>query len=332
MSATLLWLQTGACSGDSMSILNAESPNLLEALQNYDIELLWHPSLSPETPRQLAAMIEDICAGERELSVLAVEGSIAFGPDGTGMYDTFLGRPKKDIVSELAEHARFVVAMGTCAAFGGVVAAEPNPTDSTGLQFLRANKQGALLGPDWVSRGGLPVVNVAGCPAHPRTMVETLMTLLLTDDLELDALNRPLTYFDRVVHQGCTRNEFHEYNIEESGFGGQGCLYYNMGCQGPFTQGRCNTDLWNEVNSKPRAGVPCYGCTAPTFPKLKDLLTTEKIGPIPVAMPSGVSRPQYMAYKGLARAAGPERLVKLRRKAPAASDGRSRTDGSGTAE
>ncbi len=301
-----------------MSILNAESPNLLEALQNYGIELLWHPSLSTETPKQLLEIINQICAGKRELTVLAVEGSIAFGPDGTGMYDPFHGRAKKDIVAELAEQAQFVVAMGTCASFGGVVAAEPNPTDATGLQFLRAKKEGALLAPDWVSRGGLPVVNVAGCPAHPRTMVETLMTLLLAGTIELDPLNRPATYFDRVVHQGCTRNEYHEYNVEESGFGGQGCLYFNMGCQGPYTQGRCNTDLWNEVNSKPRAGVPCYGCTAPTFPKAQDLLKTEKIGAVPVTMPRGVSRPQYMAYKGLAKAAGPERLVKLRRKAPAA--------------
>lgn len=311
-----MWLQTGACSGDTMSILNAEEPDLLETLQNYGVELLFHPSLSPETPRQLMRTIDAICAGERELTVLAVEGSIAFGPDGTGMYDTMGGRAKKDIVAELARHAHFVVAMGTCACFGGVVAAEPNPTDATGLQFLRAEKGKALLDADYVSKGGLPVVNVAGCPAHPRTMVETIITLLLNSTMKLDALNRPETYFDRMVHQGCSRNEYHEYNIEETGFGGQGCLYFNMGCQGPYTQARCNTDLWNGVNSKPRAGVPCYGCTAPTFPRSFDLLSTEKIGDIPVRMPVGVDRARYLAYKGLAKEAGPSRLVQLRLKAP----------------
>ena len=315
--ATLLWLQTGACSGDTMSILNAEEPNLLETLQNYGVELLFHPSLSSQTPKQLLQVINEICRDERELTVLAVEGSIAFGPDGTGMYDSLQGRPKKDIVAALADKAMFVVAMGTCACFGGVVAAEPNPTDATGLQYLRSEK-GALLGPDYVSRGGLPVVNVAGCPAHPRTMVETIITLLLTNTIELDAINRPATYFDRVVHQGCVRNEYHEYSIEEAGFGGQGCLYFNLGCQGPYTQGRCNTDLWNGVNSKPRAGSPCYGCTAPTFPRDQDLMQTQKIGNIPVRMPVGVDRARYMAYKGLAKAAGPERLVQLRLKAKCA--------------
>lgn len=67
------------------------------------------------------------CRGERELTVLAVEGSIAFGPDGTGMVDSLHGRPKKDIVFALAHKVTYVVAMGTCACFGGVVAAEPNP-------------------------------------------------------------------------------------------------------------------------------------------------------------------------------------------------------------
>lgn len=318
--ANLLWLQAGACSGDTMSLLNSEQPNLLEALQLNEVDLLWHPSLSPESPSQLLQMVDDICCGKRELTILAVEGTVAFGPDGTGMFDSIRGTPKKDIIAALADHAQFVVAMGTCAAFGGVNASGPNPTDATGLQYLRADK-GALLGPDFVSRGGLPVINVSGCPAHPRTMVEVILTLVLTGDIELDALNRPSTYFDRMVHQGCVRNEYHEYNIEESSFGGEGCLYFNMGCQGPYTQGRCNTDLWNGVNSKPRAGVPCYGCTAPSFPRDGDLFATQKIGHIPVKMPVGVDRAHYMAYKGLAKAAGPQRLVQLRRKATVANDG-----------
>ena len=85
------------------------------------------------------------------------------------MFDSLHGEPKMDVVRRLADAAHFVVAMGTCAAFGGVVALDPNPTDSTGLQYLRA-KKGGLLGAEWTSKGGLPVVNVAGCPAHPSWM------------------------------------------------------------------------------------------------------------------------------------------------------------------
>ncbi len=305
---TVLWLQTGACSGDSMSILGAETPDLLETLSTYGVDLLWHPSLSSESPAQLCQMIEDICAEKRELTILCVEGAIATGPDGTGMFDSLHGEPKMNVVRRLADAARFVVAMGTCAAFGGVVTLDPNPTDSTGLQYLKANK-GGLLGADWTSKGGLPVVNVAGCPAHPSWMVETLLTLALSGTIGLDGLNRPSEHYDRVVHQGCTRNEFHEYNIEEASFGGEGCLFFNLGCQGPFTQARCNDSLWGGVNSKPRAGAPCVGCTSPDFPKDQSLLATARIGEIPLKLPHGVDRARYMAYKGLAKSAGPERLT-----------------------
>jgi hydrogenase small subunit len=111
-----------------------------------------------------------------------------------------------------------------------------------------------------------------------------------------------------VVHQGCTRNEYHEYDIEEHQPGGRACLFFNLGCQGPLTRAVCNSDLWNGVSSKTRAGVPCFGCTSPDFPRDNDLFRTEKIGEVPLRLPLGVERPRYMAYKNLARAAAPQRV------------------------
>ena len=306
--ASLLWLQTVACSGDSMSLLNAEHPNLIEALDLYGVELLWHPSLALTSVHGLGKLIAEIQSGKRPLDLLAIEGAIAFGPDGTGMFDPLLGRAKKDLVADLARMASYVVAIGTCAAFGGVAAAEPNPTDSCGMQWLRG-KPGGLLPSDWRSQGGLPVVNIPGCPSHPNAMLQTLIALLLGADLKLDELNRPADFFGRMVHSGCTRNEFHEYDIEEHAFGGPGCLFFNLGCQGPNTQGPCNTVMWNGESSKTRRGVPCMGCTGPDFPKNQNLFMTDVIGKIPVTLPLGVRRSNYMAYKGLARAAAPKRLL-----------------------
>ena len=91
-------------------------------------------------------------------------------------------------------------------------------------------------------------------------------------------------------------------------FGGRGCLFFNLGCQGPNTLANCNSDLWNRRSSKPRAGVPCFGCTSPGFPKDGNLFRTEKIGDVPAALPLGVSRAHYIAYKNLARAAMPLRI------------------------
>lgn len=306
---TLMWMQTGACSGDTLSLLNADSPNLLEALESYDVQVLWHPSLSRESPRELERIIARVEADEQELTVLAVEGSIMLGPDGTGMYDSFRGRAKKDVILALAEKAHVVVAMGTCAAFGGVPASGSNPTDAVGLQFLREDGDGGLLEGAWRSRGGLPVINVSGCPAHPNTMLQTLIWAVSGMTLEVDQLNRPAEFFSTLVHQGCTRNEYHEFDVEEHELGGAGCLFFNLGCQGPVTLATCNAILWNNQSSKTRAGVPCFACTAPSFPKPGNLFETEKLAGVPVVLPLGVSRTAYMSYKGLAKAATPRRLL-----------------------
>ena len=306
--ATMFWLQTGACGGDSLAILSATSPSLEQLFSHHGLELLWHPSLSHQSMRHHDALIEGIVAGTRSLDILCVEGSIVTAPRGTGLYDSYRGRAKMDIVRELAERADVVVAVGTCAAFGGVHASTPNPGDCIGLQFDRA-QPGGLFAPEWRSRRGLPVVNIAGCPAHPHAMTQTLAWLAARLPLALDGLNRPKTHFSSVVHQGCTRNEYHEYDIEEHQPGGRACMFFNLGCQGPMTQAVCNSDLWNGVSSKTRAGVPCFGCTSPDFPREADLFRTEKVGTVPVLLPLGVSRPRYMAYKNLARAAAPQRVI-----------------------
>ena len=198
--------------------------------------------------------------------------------------------------------------MGTCAAYGGVHAASPNPADCVGLQFNQVTS-GGLLPISWRSRSSLPVINLAGCPTHPNVITKVLMLLLRGLPLELDEWQRPAAFFTTTVHQGCTRNEYHEYNIEDDDLGGKGCLFFNLGCQGPLTLAPCNQELWNNRNSKTRAGVPCFGCTSPGFPRAGDLFHTEKIGHIPLQLPLGVQRAHYIAYKDLAHEAAPERLI-----------------------
>lgn len=305
--ATLLWLQTGACSGDTMSLLNADSPSVESLVKNGSLDILWHPSLSAKPAGALGELIAAIEAGTQRLDILCVEGSLITGPYGTGMFDSYRGRAKIDIARALAARARHVVAVGTCSAFGGIPAAPPNPTDCTGLQFDR-EQPGGMLPPEWRSASGNPVINLAGCPVHPNTITRSLALLAQDQPLELDFLNRPRAFFSSTVHQGCTRNEYHEYDIEEKDFGGRGCLFFNLGCQGPNTLANCNSDLWNRRSSKTRAGVPCFGCTSPGFPRDGDLFRTEKIGAVPVALPLGVSRAHYMAYKNLAHAAAPLRI------------------------
>jgi NiFe hydrogenase small subunit HydA len=311
---TLFWLQAGSCGGDSLALLNAENPSLLDFLTIQDIDLLYHPSLSKISPEHARGVCQAIEQGEQRLDFLCIEGALARGPVGTGGFDTWGGEPKIEIVRRLASHARWVIAIGSCASYGGIPAATPNPTDCCGLQFLREDVQGGAFPPEFRSASGLPVINIAGCPVHPTTVTGTLSWIASGLPLRLDRYNRPEPFYSQMVHQGCSRSEYHEYDIEESVFGGPGCLYYNLGCKGPRARASCNVELWNGVSSKTRVGVPCMACTEPGFPYEQSLFQTEKIGEIPVRLPLGVDRAHYMAYKGLARKAAPPRIEKRRMK------------------
>lgn len=305
MSATLYWLQCGGCGGDTMSLLNAESPDILELLGMLDIEVLWHPSLSNGSPNEHRDLLDKVISREQTLDILCLEGALIRGPGGTGMYDLLADRPKKDLAAGLAKQARFVVAVGTCACFGGIGA--DGEVEACGAQFHKWDK-GGLLGEEFTARSGLPVINLPGCPCHCDVVTGTLTALVHGEQPALNEHNAPLAWYGLLVHQGCTRNEYHEYRVEEQDFGEKGCLFFHMGCHGPLAYGPCNKVLWNRRSSKTRVGVPCFGCTRPDFPQPYPFYETRNIEGIPKELPDGVDRAHYLAYKGMAAAAAPERL------------------------
>ncbi|MCG6894615.1 MAG: NADH:ubiquinone oxidoreductase [Desulfobacteraceae bacterium] len=304
---TLYWLQGGGCGGDTWSLFNMESPDILELFDLLGIELLWHPTISTLRDAELRALDERILSGQQRLDLFCLEGSILCGPSGTGMADTIRGRPKKELAQALARKARDVLAVGTCASFGGFGAG--GETEATGLQFQKT-EMGGLLGRDFRSGSGNPVINLPGCPCHCDAVTGTLSALVTGPSLRLNEHNSPLDWYGIMVHQGCTRNEYHEYRVEEKRFGEKGCLFFYMGCQGPLVYGSCNKVLWNRRSSKTRVGVPCFGCTRPDFPQNYPFFTTRNIEGIPIELPAGVSRAHYLAYKGMAAAAAPKRLIK----------------------
>jgi len=306
----LFWLQCGGCGGDTWSLFNSESPDLPELLDYLDIEVLWHPSVSSKTQSERNELTERIEKSELELDILCIEGSIICGPSGTGMFDTVSGRPKKEIVLSLAEKARYVVAVGTCAAFGGI--GGDYVVEATGAQFNKREK-GGFLGNDFVSGSGFPVINLPGCPCHPDIVTGTLSALVEGDTVRLGEYNTPVEWYGMLVHEGCSRNEYHEYRVEEEKFGEKGCMFFHLGCHGPLAWGSCNKILWNRRSSKTRVGVPCFGCTRPDFPQQYPFFETRNIEGIPIDLPEGVSRAHYLAYKSMAAAAAPRRL-KTRKK------------------
>ncbi|MEZ5215042.1 MAG: hypothetical protein R2715_00285 [Ilumatobacteraceae bacterium] len=254
--ASVLWLHGGACSGNTMSFLNADEPNVVDLIVDFGLDIIWHPSLGMELGDNAQKIFRDCASGAREMDIFVFEGTVIEGPNGTGRYNIFADRPMKEWVEELAAAASIVVAIGDCACWGGIPAAEPNPTSSTGLQFHKRSK-GGFLGPDFVSKAGLPVINIPGCPAHPDWITQILVALATgrTSDIALDDLHRPQTFFKTFTQTGCTRVQFFEYKQSTLSFGEgtrTGCLFYEFGCRGPMTHSPCNRILWNRQSSKTR--------------------------------------------------------------------------------
>ena len=125
----ILWLQSGGCGGCTMSLLCAEDPNVLALLAGAGLDFLWHPTLSEATGAPVRTLLEEIREGRQALDILCVEGSILRGPNGTGRFHMLAGtgRSMLDWVRDLAPRAGHVVAVGTCATYGGVTSAGEIP-------------------------------------------------------------------------------------------------------------------------------------------------------------------------------------------------------------
>jgi len=188
--------------------------------------------------------------------ILVVEGAIPTGAAGDychiGSNLTML--EAFDILSEKAD---CIIAIGTCASFGGIAAASPNLTAaksvSNTLTYLGRTKT---------------VINVPGCPAHPDWFVGTVIKLLSGQTLSLDSNKRPLDYFREEIHDDCPYKEMTKATVLGQG----GCLR-EVGCRGPNTRANCHVLKWNSpakstngVNWCVQSRTPCHGCTEPTFP------------------------------------------------------------------
>ncbi|HSV71448.1 MAG TPA: HupU protein [Methylibium sp.] len=307
-----LWLQSGGCGGCSMSLLCADTTDFPASLRDAGIKLLWHPSLSLASGDELLQLLDDCLQGRTPLDTLCVEGSLLRGPNGSGRFHMLAGTdtPMIDWVRRLAAVARQVVAVGSCAAWGGITATGSNPTDACGLQY-DDDRKGGLLGADFVARGGLPVVNVAGCPTHPGWVVETLASLAggLLGAADLDAYARPRFYADQLVHHGCTRNEYYEFKASAEKPSDLGCMMEHMGCKGTQAHADCNTRLWNGEGSCTRGGYACISCTEPGFQDPgHPFSVTPKIAGIPIGLPTDMPKAWFVALASLSKSATPKRV------------------------
>jgi NiFe hydrogenase small subunit HydA len=308
----LLWLQSGGCGGCTLSLLCAEGPDLFTTLESAGIHVLWHPSISEASGIEFIELLQSIVRGNQRLDLLCLEGSVVCGPNGSGKFHRLAGtgEPMMKWVERLAAVAGHVIAVGSCAAFGGITTAGGNPIEARGLQY---DEQviGGLLGKSFSDRQGLPVINIAGCPVHPNWVTETFLQVV-SGELQrehLDEWGRPRSYADHLVHHGCPRNEFYEYKASAQKASDLGCLMEHMGCLGTQAHADCNIRLWNGEGSCLRGGYACVNCTMPGFEEPGHPFTeTPKIAGIPIGLPTDMPKAWFVALASLAKAATPKRL------------------------
>ncbi|RLF87323.1 hypothetical protein DRN41_00310 [Thermococci archaeon] len=282
---SVVWIQGQGCSGCSISFLLGEHPDILELVTGefppIKVKVHYHPTIMTEWGDTAFKKLEKL----PEPFVLVIEGSIPTKDNGTyclvgeknGDPVTFL-----EVVKELANKASAVVAVGTCATFGGIPAGKPNPTGAKGVS--------EVLGKEYKSLLGLPVVNVPGCPPHPDWVSGTLVHLILAVKgilplPQLDEYQRPLEFFGKSVHENCPLAGFFTEGTFAKKFGEEGCTLL-LGCKGPVTRGDCPARKWNgKVNACTISGSVCIGCTDPEFPDAMSPLIYYPAKPIPEFIP-----------------------------------------------
>lgn len=248
----LIWIQGSVCTGCSISLLNAAAPEIGDVLTS-TVDLAYHPNLMTLAGERALSSLRETAERRRGEFILCVEGGLPTAIDGMyaviGEHD---GHPLSAVraVEALAPLARYVLAVGTCASFGGVV----KPSAYTGVR-----RTDELLAGKTRER----VINLPACPVNPAVLLGTLVELLTRGMPPLDDLGRPASYYGTTVHHICPRLPTPMVDR----IGTFGC-YDHVGCKGPHTGFTCPNLKWNNgVNwCIDKANSLCIGCSSPSFP------------------------------------------------------------------
>lgn len=251
----VIWIELQDCAGNSEALLRSDGPKIDEILLDI-ISLEFHETLMAPAGHQAEKQLDDAVEHFKGKYLLFVEGSIPLAQNG--IYGTVGagGETFEEHLARLAADAGAVVAVGSCATYGGIPAASPNPTGAVGVMDVVKGK---------------PIINIPACPANPANMVGVILHVVLTGQIpELDSLLRPKFAFGYRIHDNCERRahfDAGEYVEEWGDIGAQNnfCLY-KMGCKGPMTFNNCSIVRYNEgVNWPIGVGRGCIGCSEPDF-------------------------------------------------------------------
>jgi hydrogenase small subunit len=252
----VIWSQFQECTGCSVNLLQARDPNVAQVILK-TISLDYQETVMASAGYEAEALFDQALADGGFYYIC--EGAIA-----TGMpyAMTVGGKTSMDIVKEAYPRAKATIAIGSCACFGNIQAAEPNPTGAKGIgDFLRS------------SNGGFPdatVVNVSRCPGQANDLLATLLYVIDKGKLpELDPIGRPTFLYGNLIHDKCERRKHFDNGEFVQAFGDEatkkGYCWAMMGCRGPVAYAPCPTNKWNGGVSWCIENGPCIGCSEPGF-------------------------------------------------------------------
>lgn len=247
----VIWLSFQECTGCVESLLRSSHPTLEHLLLDL-ISLDYSETLSAAAGYQVEEAKADSIKANKGRFILVVDGAVP--TKDKGIYCKIGGKTALEILKETAPYAGAVIAMGSCASWGGVAAAGSNPTDAVGIAELLPNQK---------------VVTIPGCPPNPYNLLSTVLYYITFKRLpELDEKGRPKFAYSRIIHENCERRPHFDAGRFAQQFGDdlhrRGACLYKLGCKGPETYANCPTVLFGETGAGTwpvGIGHPCFGCT-----------------------------------------------------------------------
>ncbi len=246
----VIWLHFQECTGCSESLLRTSAPDVAELILGL-ISLDYHETLMVPSGYQAEKSLEQSMERNAGKYVLIIEGAIPTKEDG--IYCRVGGKTAMETLKRVSAKAGAIISIGSCASWGGIPSADPNPTGAVGVNKLITDK---------------PVVNIPGCPANPYNLLGTVLQYATFGTLPaLDDLGRPKFAYARTIHEDCPRRAHFDAGRFAQKYGDEGhragqCLY-KLGCKGPATHANCSLNHFVETpGAWPIAlGAPCFGCT-----------------------------------------------------------------------
>ena len=245
----LIWIEATGCSGNIISMMNANNPDLYYFLKNV-VNLKYNNSLMAAEGQEAYQQFLDTLDTE---FILAVEGAVATKADGRyNIIASNNGLPvtAMEAVKLAGDKAKYIVAVGTCASYGGISAARPNPSGSKSVE-------------DYLNKN---IVKVPGCPGHPEWVIGTIAHLVYFGMPEVDEQGRPIIFYGITIHDRCSRRSYFDKGIFADNLGDKECMF-KLGCRGPITKTDCPIRKWNDHTNWPIGdNTPCIGCARQGFP------------------------------------------------------------------